>query len=138
MRGALTAVELEGPSGERDKRSVVWEYTQGTPDSCCPVVMADHVFMVSDDGVAKCLDATYGRSQWIKRLKGSYKASPVAAEGRIYFLNQSGLCTVVSANDRFDKLAENQLPDETIASPAVSDGRVFIRGKKFLWAVGKK
>ena len=138
MRGALTSIELDGPAGERSKRSVVWEYTLGTPDSSSPVVMADHVFMVSDDGVAKCLDALYGRLQWIKRLKGSNKASPIAAEGRIYFLNQSGLCTVVSANDRYDKLAENQLPDETLASPAISDGRVFIRGKKFLWAMGKK
>ena len=71
-------------------------------------------------------------------MPGDYKASPVAAEGRIYFLNVRGLMTVVAANDRYDKLAENQLDDDTIASPAVSNGRMYVRGKKFLYAIEKK
>ena len=56
----------------------------------------------------------------------------------MFFLNTEGLCTVVSAQPRFDKLVENQLNDETIASPAVSDGRIYIRGKKHLYCIGKK
>ena len=62
----------------------------------------------------------------------------MAADGRVFFLNTEGCCTVVSAAPRFDKLVENQLDDKTIASPAISDGRIYIRGKQFLYCIGKK
>ena len=61
----------------------------------------------------------------------------VAAEGRIYFLSTSGTCTVVAASDRFEKLAENEIADTFIASPAISDGRICLRGRKALYCVGK-
>jgi outer membrane protein assembly factor BamB len=95
------------------------------------------LFVVSDDGVARCFDAAGGNLKWKERLKGKYKASPIASEGRVFFLNTEGLCTVVSAAPRFDKLVENQLADETIASPATSDGRIYIRGKKSLYCIGR-
>ena len=63
-------------------------------------------------------------------------AHAVAIDGRVFFLNTTGLCTVVSARQQFDRLTENQLDDETIASPAVSDGRLFIRGRKTLYCIG--
>jgi outer membrane protein assembly factor BamB len=61
----------------------------------------------------------------------------MAADGRIYFLNTEGRCTVISATPRFNKLAENQLDDETIASPAVSEGRLYLRGRRSLYCIGK-
>jgi outer membrane protein assembly factor BamB len=73
---------------------------------------------------------------WKERIKGSYRASPLAAEGRVYFLNMKGLTTVVSASPRYRLIAENQLDDQTIASPAVSDGKLFIRGRKWLYCLG--
>ena len=91
----------------------------------------------SDNGIARCFDAASGNLKWNQRLKGDYKASPVAAEGRIFFLNTKGLCTVISASPRFDKLVENQLDDETIASPAISDGKIYIRGRKSLYCIGR-
>jgi outer membrane protein assembly factor BamB len=74
---------------------------------------------------------------WKERVPGKYKASPVAADGRIYFLSMDGLCTVVSAGDRFEKLAENRVDDETTASPAISNGRIYLRARKHLYAIGK-
>ena len=68
--------------------------------------------------------------QWKERLKGEYRASPVAADGRIYFLNTKGLTTVMAASPRLNRLAENQLNAETLASPAISDGRIYIRGQE--------
>ena len=67
------------------------------------------------------------------------QASPIAADGRIYFLNTDGLTTIVSAALRFDKLIENQLDDTTTASPAISDGKLFIRGISAVlpWAVAR-
>jgi outer membrane protein assembly factor BamB len=136
MRGALHAVELGG-TGKLNYESIAWNHRTGTPDSCSPVVWDNWLFVVTDDGVARCFDATTGTLKWQNRLRGSYKASPVAADGRVYFLNTSGLCTVVSAAGRFSKLTENQLDDQTLASPAISDGRIFIRGNKHLFAVEK-
>ena len=101
------------------------------------MVWGESLFLVTNDGIARCLDAKTGRVQWKERLKGEYRASPVAADGRIYFLNTQGLTTVVAASPRFSRLAENQLDDDTLASPAVSDGRIYIRGRKALYCIGK-
>ena len=138
MRGPLLAVKLGG-SGRLDSGAIVWQETQGTADTCCPVVWKDLIFWVTDNGVAQCHDARTGALKWKERLPaGNYKASPLAAEGRIYFLNLSGLCTVVAATPKFEKVGENKLDAETIASPAVSDGRVYLRGKKALYCIGAK
>lgn len=61
----------------------------------------------------------------------------MAAEGRVYFLNTTGLTTVISASPRFDRLTENQLDCQTLASPAVSDGKIFIRSRKTLYCISK-
>jgi outer membrane protein assembly factor BamB len=135
MRGPLLAVK---PGGE-DKRppsDIAWKQEKGTPDTPCPVVWKDLLFTVTDDGVARAMDAQTGQLAWTQRLKGDYKASPLAAEGRVYFLNTAGLCTVVSADRRFEKLAENQLPDATLASPAAGEGHLLIRGRKALYCLG--
>jgi outer membrane protein assembly factor BamB len=136
MRGPFLAIR-PGGEGKLPASAVVWKETQGTPDSSCPVVWQDLVFWVADNGVAQCHDARTGELKWKERLPaGDYKASPLAADGRIYFLNLAGLCTVVAAAPRFEKLAENRINDETIASPAVSDGRLYLRGRKTLYCIG--
>jgi outer membrane protein assembly factor BamB len=136
MRGPLVAVKADKP-GELTYRDIAWKHDSGTPDSCSPVVWDKWLYTVTDDGIARCFDALTGHLQWKERLPGGYKASPVSADGRIYFLNTAGVATVISATGRFDKLAENQLDDETIASPAISDGRMFIRGRTALYCIGK-
>jgi outer membrane protein assembly factor BamB len=136
MRRALFAFK-PGGAGERTRKEIVWKFEQGTPDSPTPVAWGEWLFAVNNDGIARCFDAHTGRTLWKERLKGEYRASPVVADGRLYFLNTKGLCTVVSAAPRYDKLTENALDDETFASPAVSDGKVFIRGKKLLYCVGR-
>jgi outer membrane protein assembly factor BamB len=136
MREPLLAVR-PGGDGKRTSEDVVWKCTQATPDSITPVVWQQWLFMVSNEGIAQCLDAKTGRVQWKKRLKGDYRASPVAADGRVYFLNTRGLTTVVAASRDFRRLAENALDDDTLASPAVSSGRLYIRGRKALYCIGK-
>jgi outer membrane protein assembly factor BamB len=132
MRGPLLAVR-PGEAGRPPE--TVWQHTQSTPDSPCPVVVNGLVFLVSDDGFAQCLDAKTGKQHWRERLRGDHKASPLTAEGRVYFLSLKGVCTVVAAEPMFRKLAENQLDDELVASPAVSDGRLFLRGRKALYCI---
>lgn len=136
MRGEMIAVDPRS-GGKLTRRNVVWEQQEGTPDTCCPVVWGEYLFFISDNGIARCHDARTGQLRWTQRLKGNYKASPIAAEARVYFLNTEGLCTVISAAPRFDKLLENKLDDVTIASPAVSDGKIFIRGQNSLYCIGR-
>ncbi len=109
---------------------------QGTSHSPSPVVWGEHLYFVNNYGIIRCVDAHSGQLKWKNRIPGEYRASPLAAEGRIYFINTTGLTTVVSASPRFDRLTQNQLDDQTIASPAVSDGQIFIRGRKWLYCLG--
>jgi len=134
MRGPLLAVR-PGASGQLPASAVAWKQTKGTPDSSCPVVSKSLVYWATDDGIVYCCDAQTGALKWKERLPGDYKATPLCADGRLYFLNRSGRCTVLAAAPRFEKLAENQLDDEMLASPAVSDGVLFFRGHKTLYAI---
>jgi len=136
LKKPLVAVR-PSKAGELSPRDIVWQYDEGSPDSCSPVIWNELLFTISDDGIARCIDLPTGHLQWKQRLKGGYKASPLAADGRIYFLSIDGTCTVISASPRFDKLLENKLDDETIASPAVSEGKIYIRGKKNLYCIGR-
>lgn len=136
LRGPIFGVKPKD-LGELPRRSIVWEHADSTPDSCSPVASGDWLFTVTDDGIARCLHAESGNTKWKHRIPGGYKASPVAIEGRIYFLNTTGLCTVLSAASVYDKLTENQLDDEFVASPAVSGGVLLLRGKKNLYAIEK-
>jgi len=136
MRQPLLALR-PGGDGRRAREEIVWKSEQGTSDSPSPVVWGELLFMVTNDGILRCLDTLSGRLYWKERIKGGYRASLVAAEGRVYLLNLDGLTTVVSASQRFARLTENPLQDETVASPAVSDGKIFIRGRKSLYCLGK-
>lgn len=136
MRGPMIAVQPDG-NGEQNHRAIRWDYTEGTPDSCTPVVAREMIYSVSDDGVLRCIDLASGNLKFKQRIPGKYKASPITAEGRVFLLNTDGLCTVISAMPRFDKLVENQLEGETIASPATSDGRIYIRSKTHLYSVSR-
>jgi outer membrane protein assembly factor BamB len=137
MRKELYAVRLGG-KGKLSEKDVVWQTKDSTPDTPCPVVYKGLMFLVSDNGVVQCLDAKTGDLKWKERLKGDFKASPIAGDGKVYFLNLAGTCTVVSASGKFEVLAENAIDDEIVASMAVADGRIYIRGKKSLYCIGGK
>lgn len=137
MRRTLSAVRL-GKKGQLSSQDVVWKEDQGTPDSPCPVAYNGLLFWITDNGIAQCRDARTGEMKWKERLAGDYKASPFVAEGHVYFLNLAGLCTVVSAAPKYEKLAQNQLPGETIASPAAANGRLFIRSRQMVYCLGTK
>ncbi len=136
MGKPMLAVRPRG-DGRRTREDVLWHFSQGTPDCSTPVVWKQSVFFVTNDGIARCLSAETGRVQWKQRLKGEYRASPVVADGSVYFLNTKGLTTVIAASSRLRRLAENQLNAETIASPAISAGRIYVRGRKTLYCIGK-
>jgi outer membrane protein assembly factor BamB len=134
MRGPLHAVSIKDPDN-LNRTDIVWTYTRGTSDSPTPVVCGQLLFFITNDGFATCLDTSDGSRIWKERLPGQYRASPLAADGRIYFLNTEGLMTVIAANREYQCVAQNQLNDQTFASPVVSEGRIFIRGRAGLYCI---
>jgi outer membrane protein assembly factor BamB len=91
---------------------------------------------VNDAGIASCWDARTGTVHWQERIEGNYSASPIAAEGRIYFQNESGTGTVLKAGREFVKLATNKLNERTFASYAVAANSLFIRTEGHLYRIG--
>ena len=94
--------------------------------------------MVRDNGVGSCLDAATGELKWRERIfRGNVKASPVAADGKIYFTAMSGETIVLTAGDEFKIAGKGKVAGQVIATPALADGTIYIRGKDRLWAIRK-
>jgi outer membrane protein assembly factor BamB len=91
--------------------------------------------MVSDSGMATCLDAVTGRAYWQERLGGNFSASPLLAEGRIYLQSEEGVGTVLKPGKVFQKLAVNPLGERSLASYAVADHCFFIRTAQNLYCI---
>jgi outer membrane protein assembly factor BamB len=99
------------------------------------LLVGDELYFVSDAGIASCVEARTGRLHWNERLGGNFSASPVHAAGRIYFTNERGRTHVVKASKRFEKLAENDLAERTLASLAVSGPSIFLRTEQHLYRI---
>ena len=111
-----------------------------------PIAVGDYFLIVSDDGLATCLDARTGKVQWQNKLSRHSSASLVAAGGLVYFLDDFGVTQVVKPGPEFEAVAVNNLFDQAqgegdkdlcSASPAISQGQIFIRSDKFLYCIGK-
>jgi outer membrane protein assembly factor BamB len=130
----LMAIRPDG-SGDVTKTHVTWQARRGVPLTPSPLVEGGELYMVSDNGIASCLDAKTGAEIWRQRLGGGFSASPVSAEGRIYFLNESGEATVVRAGRSFERLANNQLEGRTLASPAIEGRAIYLRTDSHLYRI---
>jgi outer membrane protein assembly factor BamB len=117
--------------------NVLWSYNRGVPNTPSILVVGDEVYFVSDNGVATCLDAASGDAHWTERLGGGFSASPVFAEGRVYFTNEDGTTYVVKASKEYELLATNELGERALASPAVDDGTIYMRTASHLWRIGE-
>jgi len=128
-----------GGRGDVSQSHKVWQFTRG-PDVPTPVSDGTHVFIVTDSGIVYALNAKTGAVVWgPTRLKsGTYSASPVLADGRVYVTSEDGLTSVFAAGPAYELLAENPLDDYTLSSPAVSEGQIFIRTAKHLFAIGTR
>jgi outer membrane protein assembly factor BamB len=127
-----------GGRGDVTTSHLSWKFDLG-PDVPSPISDGKLLYVLRDNGVIHALDVQTGAVVWgPERLKtGAYSSSPVLADGRLYVTSENeGLTSVFSAGRKFEVLAENLLDDYCLASPAVSNGQIFIRTDKFLWAIG--
>jgi outer membrane protein assembly factor BamB len=133
----LLAIRLT-PDGDPTTRTIAWQTKKNVPMIPSPVYVRPWLFSVTDQGWATCYEAATGRVLWEERLPGKFSASPVAADGKVYFLGEDGTTTVVRAGPTFDVIASNPLGEMFKASIAVAGGRLYLRGKSHLYCIGSR
>lgn len=139
-RGLLMAAVKPGAAGVIKPGSAheAWRRPKGSPDVPSPLIHNGVVYL-NRDGVLECLDAATGKETHVERLHvGRYRASPVYVDGRVILTARDGTFTIVNAGPKAQKIATNVLDDAFTASPAISNGRIYLRGFKTLYAVGAK
>ena len=116
----------------------LWSTDYG-PDVPTPTSDGERLYIIDDRGVALCLRVRDGSVVWDRsRIEpGTYSASPLLADGKIYAVNEEGATTVLKAGDEFEILAVNRLDDYTLSSPAAAGNRLFIRTARYLYCIGK-
>jgi hypothetical protein len=116
---------------------IAWRTSKGASYVPSPIAAGDYFLVVADGGIATCFDADNGTTRWTQRMGPHFSASLVSAAGLVYFLADDGTTSVVRPGDKFDRVAENKLGEYCYASPAISQGQIFLRGEKHLYAIGQ-
>lgn len=132
----LLAIKPDG-SGNVTDTHIVWRTNKGVAYVPSPIVEGDHLLIVSDSGVAHCFNAATGEIEWEERMR-EHHASLVSAEGHVYFANDFGVLRTVKPGKTYELLAESELKEKVFASPALSEGQIFIRTDKSLICLGKR
>ena len=134
MKPHILAVKLGG-SGNITDSHLAWSQTAAAPNKPSPLLVGDLFYMVSDGGVASCLETKTGEAVWTKRLGGSFSASPIHAAGRIYISDQDGKTFVFQPGRKYKQLAVSKLDDGCMASPALSGKAIYLRTKTCLYRI---
>jgi outer membrane protein assembly factor BamB len=133
----LLAINPDG-RGDVTKSHVLWTHDKGVPARSSFVLVEDLLFMVSDNGVVSSLEAKSGKEVWQHRVGGTYYASPIYAEGHLYFFDDGGDSHVLEAGREPRVLAHNHLDAGCMASPAVAGKALFVRTKTHLYRIEEK
>jgi outer membrane protein assembly factor BamB len=133
----ILAIKPDGEGNVTDTH-IAWRTTENCSYVPSPIVVGDYFLIVSDEGIGSCYRASSGERLWRQRLGPHYSASLVAAAGLVYFLSDEGVATIVQPGDKFQQVASNPLGEACYASPAVSQGQIYLRGEKHLYCIGGK
>ncbi|QQS49389.1 MAG: PQQ-binding-like beta-propeller repeat protein [Acidobacteriota bacterium] len=132
--GQLFAVKTGG-NGLITDSHVAWKIKRGVPNKPSLLLIDDLIYMINDTGIASCVEAKTGELVWQQRIGGEYSASPVYADGKIWIFSEDGKTTVLRPGRTFEKLAENQLDEGFLASPAISGKAFFLRTRTHLYRI---
>jgi outer membrane protein assembly factor BamB len=133
---SLLAVQPDG-RGDVTKSKVVWKVDRAIPRTPSPLLVGNELYIVTDNGIATCIDAKTGEELWRARVGGNHSASPVYAGGRIYFLSEEGESVVIAPGRKLNHLATNQIDGPTLASMAISHSSIFIRSQTHLYRISE-
>ncbi len=127
----LAAVEL----GENPR--LLWEGTEYLSDIPSPLATEKYLFLLTSYGTAVCYDAKSGEKQWEKDFGNPTYASPMLADGKIYQMDKTGIMHIFKPDKVYASIAEPQLGEGSVCTPAFGDGRIYIRGNRNLYCVGR-
>ena len=134
----MLAIRLGG-RGDMTGASVRWKYHKAVPQLPSPIVYGNVVYMVNDGGIVTALNPETGAEIGQGRLKGAidhYYASPIAADGKIYMLSEKGKVAVLAPGGSLEPVAVSDLGDDIYATPAISNGRIYLRTRGWLYCFG--
>jgi len=124
--------------GQETSEAIAWTSSKGSPYTPTPIIYGDFYYVCADNGVVTAYNAKSGERIYQERLPSSFSASPIAADGKLYFASEDGDVFVVKAGPKYELLATNVMGQPLMATPAISDGVIFLRSKDFVYAVGER
>jgi outer membrane protein assembly factor BamB len=137
MKPELWAIRAGGARGNATGSHVVWRQKTGVPDQSTPVVVGQRLYMVTSGGILSCLNTADGEIVWKERIGSDFAASPLAADGRMYLCDTRGRTTVIAPGDKLEILAQNELADGCMASPAAVGRSLILRTRTSLYRIEK-
>lgn len=128
-----------GGSGDVTTSGMAWKFeSKDVPLESSPILIGDLLYVVSGAGTVSCLDANTGAIVWSERIGGNYVASPIYADGNLYFCSTQGKTTILKAGRAFELVATNELESGFMASPAVSEKALILRTKTHLYRIEER
>ena len=136
--GATGDISLK--DGKTSNEFVAWSFQQGGAYMPTPLIYGEYLYINNNMGTLICRNAKTGERIYQERIGGkggSYSASPVAADGKLYLTSEDGEVFVVKAGPKYELLSTNPMGEPLMATPAISDGMIFVRGQHNLFAIAE-
>ncbi len=134
--GGMVAVRPDG-RGDVTKTHTAWNIKKSVAKKSSQILVDGLLYMVSDNGIISCLEPKTAETVWQERYGGEFAASPIHADGKIYFFGRTGKVPVIKPGRKFQLLADNELGDGYMASPAIVDNKMILRSKTHLYCLSK-
>lgn len=126
-----------GSKGLVTETNVLWTIKRGIGARVSPLVVGERLYLMTDDGIASCIDVKTGEQVWKQRIGGAFCASPLFVDSQIMFFDQTGTATIFEPGDTYKQVAQNKLGDGCMGTPAVTGKAMFLRSKSHLYRIEK-
>jgi len=125
--GKLLIAVDPGGQGDVSKTNIRWQRNRTLPYVPTPIAYRGHIFLWNDNGVVSCLKTATGRNIWTRRIGGNFSGSPICIDGKLYIMNEQGDVIVIAAAPQYKLYGKTPLGDSSHATPAIADGRLYLR-----------
>jgi len=134
---SLVAIRPDG-QGDVTKTHIAWSIDDGTPDISCPVSNGEFIFLLTTEGFLTCYKTADGTKLWEHEMDNDFLASPSLVGNRLYLLSEKGVMFIIEAGTEYKELDRCELGEDCYASPALMDGRIYVRGGDNLYCIGSR
>lgn len=132
----LVAINTANAAGDITQTHILWETEEEMPDICSPVANETFIWTLVTQGLWGCYNVSDGTEVYTRQIKGSFQASPTLIGDRLYLLAEDGTMRIIAATGEYKEIKQNLLGEKSYASPAFQPGRIYIRAKENLYAIG--